>query len=318
MSKISIIIPVYWNSDTLMILYQDMRDKLLNKLDNYEIVFVDDGSGDNSWEIINKIHNMDSNVCCVKLSRNFGEHAAILAGLSVCTGDCAVTKQADLQENSELILDMYKSWKHGNKVVLALRKSRDENPLKVFFANMYYSVVRCTVTKRMPKGGCDCFLIDRQVIDVLEKSKEQNSSLMLQVLWSGFQTGYVYFNRTKSKSKKSYWTLAKKIKLIMDSVIPFSRFPIRTISTVGVFFIALSVVVLIGLIVRHFTYNLTIPSGSLLSFVILLCTGFVMISIGILGEYLWRVLDASKPRPPYIIDSISKSKQDYQNNDLNN
>ena len=114
MSKISIVVPVYYNSDTLMMLYEDMKEKILGKLGDYELVFVDDGSGDNSWEIMNEIKGMDPNVKLVKLSRNFGEHAALLAGLHHCTGDCAVTKQADLQEDSKIILEMYESWKQGN------------------------------------------------------------------------------------------------------------------------------------------------------------------------------------------------------------
>lgn len=130
MSKISIVVPVYYNSDTLMLLYEDMKAKILYRLEDYEIVFVDDGSGDNSWQIMNEIRDMDERVQCVKLSRNFGEHAALLAGLSVCTGDCAVTKQADLQEDSEIILEMYDSWKRGNKVVLAVRSERDEGAVK--------------------------------------------------------------------------------------------------------------------------------------------------------------------------------------------
>ena len=121
MSKLSIVIPVYFNEDTLMDLYQDLREKVLPKLEKYELVFVDDGSGDHSWQVMNEIKALDENVHLVKLSRNFGEHAALLAGLTVCTGDCAVTKQADLQEDSSLILEMYDSWKKGNKVVLAIR-----------------------------------------------------------------------------------------------------------------------------------------------------------------------------------------------------
>ncbi|MCI8854339.1 MAG: glycosyltransferase family 2 protein, partial [Lachnospiraceae bacterium] len=150
MSKISIVVPVYWNSDTLMLLYEDMREKILPKLGDYEIVFVDDGSGDNSWEIMNQIREMDNRVKLVRLSRNFGEHAAILAGLSQCTGDCAVTKQADLQEDSELILEMYEKWKQGNKVVLAVRSDRDEGPVQKFFANLYYTLMRKLVIKDMP------------------------------------------------------------------------------------------------------------------------------------------------------------------------
>ena len=123
MSRISIVIPVYYNADTLELLYEDMSKKILGKLEDYEIVFVDDGSGDDSWQVMNRLKDQDSShIRLVRLSRNFGEHAALLAGLSVCTGDCAVTKQADLQEDSGIILEMYESWKRGNKVVLAVRR----------------------------------------------------------------------------------------------------------------------------------------------------------------------------------------------------
>ena len=109
MSKISIVIPVYYNGDTLKLLYEDMKQKILGKLGDYEIVFVDDGSGDDSWQIMGQLRQQDTHIKLVKLSRNFGEHAALLAGLCACSGDCAVTKQADLQEDSNIILEMYES-----------------------------------------------------------------------------------------------------------------------------------------------------------------------------------------------------------------
>ncbi len=218
MSKLSIVIPVYYNADTLELLYQDMREKILGKLGDYEIVFVDDGSGDDSWQVMNSLRSRYPHIRLVRLSRNFGEHAALLAGLSVCTGDCAVTKQADLQEDSGIILEMYESWKRGNKVVLAVRKERKENPVKVFFANLYYALIRRIVNKNMPVGGCDCYLIDRKVIEVLQRLDEKNSSLTLQVLWAGFKTDMIYFVRQDREIGKSRWTLAKKVKLVMDSV----------------------------------------------------------------------------------------------------
>ncbi|MBO7363195.1 MAG: glycosyltransferase family 2 protein, partial [Lachnospiraceae bacterium] len=185
MSKISIVIPVYYNSDTLRDLYEDLKNKVLGTIGEYEIVFVDDGSGDESWKIMNEIRLEDSNVKCVKLSRNFGEHAAIFAGLSVCTGDCAVTKQADLQEDSSLILQMYESWKKGNEIVLAARNSRKDNPIYVLFAGLYYKMIRKMVNKNMPDGGCDCYLVGRKAINELIKLNEKNSSLTLQVMWLG-------------------------------------------------------------------------------------------------------------------------------------
>ena len=308
MSKISIIVPVYYSADTLMDLYEDMKAKILDKLGDYELVFVDDGSGDNSWEIMNQIHQLDENVKLVKLSRNFGEHAALVAGLSVCTGDCAVTKQADLQEDSLLILDMYESWKKGNKVVLAVRKSRDESRVKVFFANMYYALVRKFVNKNMPVGGCDCYLIDRKVIEVLQLLDEKNSSLTLQVLWAGFQTDMVYFDRKDREKGESRWTFAKKFKLVMDSLISFSYVPIRFMVGVGTVFNIIAVVLFISVIVEYFNYGTPIAGWPSLMCVILCASGLILMMLGILGEYVWRALDAARTRPPFIIDIIEEER----------
>ena len=302
MSKISIVIPVYYNSDTLMDLYQDMKEKILGKIGEYELVFVDDGSGDNSWEIMGQIQALDDNVRLVKLSRNFGEHAALLAGLSVCTGDCAVTKQADLQEDSTLILDMYESWKKGNKVVLAVRRFRDESKVKVFFANSHYALVRKFVNKNMPVGGCDCYLIDRKVIEVLQLLDEKNSSLTLQVLWAGFQTDYVYFDRKNREKGKSRWTLSKKVKLVVDSMMSFSYVPIRMMTFVGIFFNICAILLFISVLVEYFTVGTPMAGWSSLMCVILCSAGLILLMLGVLGEYIWRALDAARTRPPFIID----------------
>lgn len=312
MSKISIVVPVYYNEDTLMDLYQDMQAKILDKLGDYELVFVDDGSGDSSWEIMNQIRDMDENVRLVKLSRNFGEHAALLAGLSVCTGDCAVTKQADLQEDSELILEMYESWKQGNKVVLAVRRSRDESKIKVFFADMYYAIVRKFVNKSMPVGGCDCYLIDRKVIEVLERLDEKNSSLTLQVLWAGFQTDKVYFDRKDREKGESRWTFAKKFKLAMDSMMSFSYAPIRFMSLVGVLFNIGAVILFISVLVEYFTQGTPIAGWSSLMCVVLCSSGLILLMLGILGEYVWRTLDAARTRPPFIIDEEFVPKKEEE------
>ena len=302
MSKLSIVVPVYWNSDTLMLLYQDMKEKILHKLEAYEIVFVDDGSGDNSWEIMNQIRDMDENVRLVKLSRNFGEHAAILAGLSVCTGDCAVTKQADLQEDSELILQLYDKWKEGNKVVLAVRADRDEGPVQKFFANLYYTLMRKLVIKDMPKGGFDCYLLDRQVIEVLLMLDEKNSALTLQVLWVGFKSDKVYFHRKAREIGKSRWTLSKKVKLVIDSMMSFSYFPVRFMSFLSSPYAILAVVSGIVLAVQRVSPIEDMPGWTSLMVLMLFSFGVIMVMLGLLGEYIWRALDASRNRPPFLID----------------
>ena len=310
MSKLSIIVPVYYNEDTLMDLYQDMKQKILGTIGEYELVFVDDGSGDDSWKVMNEIRDLDENVRLLKLSRNFGEHAALLAGFSVCTGDCAVTKQADLQEDSTLITEMYESWKRGNKVVLAIRRSRDENPIKVMFANMYYAMVRRFVNKEMPTGGCDCYLIDRKVIEVIERLDEKNSSLTLQVMWSGFKTEKVYFDRKDREKGKSRWTLAKKIKLVLDTMISFSHAPIKFMVVVGTLFDIGALVMFVSVIVEYFTKGVPVDGWASLMTVILLASGLIMMMLGILGEYIWREFDASRNRPVFIIDENYQTKKE--------
>lgn len=306
MCKISIVIPVYWNEDTIVLLYDDLKNKILEKLDDYEIVFVDDGSGDNSWEIMNKIREQDANVQCVKLSRNFGEHSAILAGLSVCTGDCAVTKQADLQEDSEIILEMYESWKRGNKVVLAVRKERDDSFLTKLFAGLYYKMVRKFVNKNMPAGGCDCYLLDRKVIETLLNLDEKNSSLTLQVLWVGYQSDKVYIHRKEREVGKGRWTFAKKFKLVLDSMISFSYVPIRMMWIVGILFFIFAVIMGVDVLFEWFTVGTPIAGWPSLMCVVLCASGLILLMLGLLGEYVWRTFDAARKRPPFIIDEIKK------------
>ena len=306
MSKLSIVIPVYWNEDTLELLYNDLKQKVLGKITDYEIVFVDDGSGDGSWEIMNTIKELDDRVQCVKLSRNFGEHSAILAGLSVCTGDCAVTKQADLQEDSDIILEMFESWQKGNKVVLAVREERDDSFTTKLFAGMYYKLVQKFVNKNMPAGGCDCYLLDKQVIGVLLNLDEKNSSLTLQVLWAGFQTDKVYFHRREREIGKGRWTLAKKIKLFLDSMISFSYVPIRMMWMIGILFFIFAVIMGIDVLIEWFTVGTPIAGWPSLMCVVLCSSGLILLMLGLLGEYIWRTFDAARKRPPFIIDEIRK------------
>lgn len=313
MSKISIVIPVYYNSDTLMMLYEDMKEKILGVIGDYEIVMVDDGSGDNSWEVMNHIREMDDNVKCVRLSRNFGEHAAILAGLSQCSGDCVVTKQADLQEDSRLILEMYDKWKEGNKVVIAVRAQRDESFIKKFFANAYYSIVRKFIDKNMPEGGFDCYLVDRQVRDVLLALDENNSALTLQLLWCGFRPAFVYFHRLDREVGKSRWTFAKKFKLVMDSMMSFSYTPIRFMCSLGVIFAIIAFLWIIEVFLEYFIVGTPIAGWASLMCLILFTGGIIMLMIGVLGEYLWRTLDASRNRPPYLIDTVKSCKDEEKN-----
>lgn len=307
MKKISIIVPVYYNQDNLLPLYADLKEKVLSKINiEYELIFVDDGSKDKSYEVMKNLAKLDENIKTIRLSRNFGEHSALLAGLSQCTGDCAVRKAADLQEPSEVILDMMKKYEEGNKVVLAVRADREEPITQKAFSNLYAFLMRKLALHNMPKGGFDTFLIDRQIIDLLVKMQEKNTSLMSQILWAGFETATVPYIRKKREIGKSRWTLSKKIKLVYDSLLSFSYFPIKMITSVGFLSFFISLILLIVIIGKKFAGIIDVEGYTSIIMIMLMGFGIIMLSIGVLGEYLWRTYDAARSRPPYIIEKVEK------------
>ena len=313
MKKLSIVIPVYYNEENLLPLYTDIKTNVLDVLPkynfDYEIIFVDDGSKDKSYSVLQELAKLDSKITVYKLSRNFGEHAAILAGLSKATGDCAVRKAADLQEPSKLIIDMLEKYIEGNKVVIATRADRDEPWLQRKLGHMYATMVRKFAIPNYPKNGFDSFLIDRQVVDILVEMQEQNTSLMSQIVWSGFKTAEVPYTRLKRTAGKSRWTFSKKIKLAIDSLLSFSYFPVRFISFIGFLFAFLSFIGLCIIIVRKICGSIDVEGYSSLLVLMLFGFGVVMFSLGILGEYIWRVFDAARNRPTFIIDEQKEDNQ---------
>ncbi|WP_455534683.1 glycosyltransferase family 2 protein [Roseburia inulinivorans] len=308
--KISIVIPVYYNEKNLEPLYEDIKKKVIDVIDyEYEIVMVNDGSKDESWNVMKKLAAYDSNIRIISLSRNFGSHAAILCGISHCTGDCAIVKAADLQEPTELVLEMVESWKKGNNVVLAVREGREESKSQTFFANFYYDLVRKTALPNMPKGGFDVYLIDRKVITVLENLDEKNSALTGQLLWSGFKTDIVYYTRLAREIGESKWTLKKKIRLVMDTLFSFSSLPITAVLAVGVGSMVIAIIWAIVVLIYKLSGAITVSGWTSLFIFNLFSFGVIMMTLGVLGEYLWRTFDASRNRPPYIIEEDNLGKR---------
>jgi len=309
--KLSIVIPVYYNEDNLIPLYEDIRDKIIDAIDyDYEIVMVDDGSKDNSYKVMCSLQEQDENVRIYKLSRNFGSHAAILCGLSQCTGDCAVVKAADLQEPTKLILEMVERWKKGFNVVLAVREGREEGKGQTMFANLYYTLVRKAALPDMPKGGFDVYLLDRKVIGVLMALDERNSALTGQILWSGFKTDQVYYTRLAREIGTSKWTLKKKIRLVSDTLFSFSTLPIKAVTFVGALSFIGSLIWAIVVFVCKLMDLIEVSGWTTLFIFNLFSFSVIMLTLGILGEYIWRTFDASRNRPPYIVESENGEKRD--------
>ena len=313
MKKISIVIPVCNSENNLLPLYSDLKEKVFGKLTkfklDYEIVMIDDGSKDSSYQVMNDLAKIDKKIIAVKLARNFGEHAATLAGLSVCTGDFAVRKAADLQEPSEMILEMIEKYNDGNKVVLALRKSRHDKLTDIITSKLYAKIIQKLALKNMPDNGVDSYLIDRQVIDFLVNLNQNNAPLTELILWSGYEYASVYYDRAERKIGKSSWTLSKKIKMSFDSLFGFSYVPIRFITGVGFLMFFVTMIWGFVLLIRKIIGNITIPGYTSTIIVVLFAFGIIMLSIGIIGEYVWRALDAAKRNPVFIIESVKNESR---------
>ena len=310
MPKLSIVIPVYYNAENLPPLYDDLKEKILDRAEfEVELLLVDDGSGDNSYAVMQDLARRDSRIRLFKLSRNFGSDAAVLCGLNNATGDCAVVKAADLQEPTEMILDMYKSWQSDNNVVLAVREGREESKAQEFFADAYYAMTRKFALPNMPKKGFDVFLADRKVIEVLRRMDEPNSALNGQLLWSGFKTGVVTYVRRERKIGKSRWTLKKKIRLVADTLFSFSTLPISIVTGLGAVSVVISLLWALDALVSKLTGRINVTGWTMMFIFQLLSFGVIMLTLGLLGAYLWRTFDASRRRPPYLIEIADGQKE---------
>ena len=311
--KISIVTPVYYNEGNLKPLYEDIKEKLFCHTEyEWEFVLVNDGSLDASYKVMQELAEKDDRIKIYSLSRNFGSHAAILCGLSKCTGDCAIVKAADLQEPTELVLEMADRWQKGFNVVLAVREGREEGKQQTLFANLYYWMVRKMALPGMPQGGFDVYLIDRKVINVIMALEEKNSALTGQILWSGFRTDKVYYTRLAREIGTSRWTLRKKIRLVADTLFSFSTLPIKVVTFIGVISFCGSVIWAVAVLISKLLGMIDVSGWTTLFIFNLFSFGIIMSTLGILGEYLWRTFDASRNRPPYIVEDEKKSDGDLQ------
>jgi len=303
MKKLSIIIPVYNNELNIKPLYEKLSKEVLIKNDfEYEIIFVDDGSEDDSYNGLLKLREKDKNIKIIKFTRNFGAYTAIFAGIKYANGNCVLFLAADLQTPPQLINEMYNWWEKGYKTVLAVRDNREEGKIQTFFSNTYWKLVKKYALETTPEKGFDCFLIDRKIANMIINTKEKNSPLSGQILWYGFETKKIYYTREKREIGKSQWTFSKKIKLFIDTFIAFSYTPIRIISGIGVIVSLGAFIFAIIIIFNKFYNNIPIQGWASLMVVLLGLSGIQLLTLAIIGEYLWRNFDESRKRPIYVIE----------------
>jgi len=266
-----------------------------------EIIFVDDGSSDKSFDIISHLSQKDARVKCLRFSRNFGSHAALLAGLRKACGAAAVIISADLQDPPELIRDLVEKWRQGYHTVWAVRESRKDPFAKKLFAATFYRLFRRIALPNYPPSGMDFGLFDRRILDNLKRLHEINYFIPGLILWLGFRQAYISYHRRSRHSGRSKWTVRKRTKNAVDAIVSFSYFPIRLISYTGFFVSLLAFLYVVFLVTRKLFFGLGTPGWVSVFVAVLFLGGLQLMMLGILGEYIWRTTDQVRSRPSYIL-----------------
>jgi dolichol-phosphate mannosyltransferase len=302
---VSIVVPVYCNELNLPHLFP----RLLGLADAnpqyaFEYVFVDDGSGDNSFEILAELAKRDPRVRVVKLSRNFGSSAAVMAGLQYMSGDCVAMIAADLQDPPELITTMLRRWEEGKRVVLAAREDREDPLANRLLSSVFYWLFRRLAIREMPAKGCDFVLIDREIADLLLQIGEKNPYLIGLILWLGFDRDIVYYKRQRRELGKSMWTFGKRVKRFIDALVSFTYVPMRLVSTLGMALALVGFVWAVIVVLNRLLFGVPVQGWPSLMTVVLVVSGVQLITLGIFGEYLWRNFEETRKRPSFVVDQL--------------
>jgi glycosyltransferase involved in cell wall biosynthesis len=304
---VSVVVPVYFNAESLPRLAERLRKVAASADWDIEAVFVDDGSGDESWARIAEVARGWPAARGVRLTRNFGSQMAIVAGLSEAKGGAAAVLSADLQEPPELLPEMVAAWRRGADAVLAVRRSRPEGLATRAAAGFYYRTLRRLAFSQMPDGGFDCFLIGRPAVDFLVEAQEVHTSLPGLLLWGGFPTALVPYDRVAREDGESRWTFAKKLKYFLDAVISFSYAPLRWMSVAGAGLAVLAFAYAVFLVAYKAVHGQPIQGWTSLMVALAFFSGVQLLSLGVLGEYLWRTLDAARARKGFLVRERTES-----------
>ncbi len=298
---VSVVVPVYFNAQSLPHLAERLR-RVAGAADyELEVILVDDGSGDDSWARIEETAQSWPAARGVRLTRNFGSQMAINAGLAEARGDAAAVLSADLQEPPELLPEMVAAWRRGATAVFAVRRSRPEGLAARAASGFYYRTLRRLAFSQMPEGGFDCFLIGRPAIDFLVQSREIHTSLPGMLLWGGFPATLVPYDRLAREEGASRWTFTKKLKYFIDAVISFSYAPLRWMSVFGAALAILAFAYAVFLVAFKLLHGQPIQGWTSLMVALAFFSGVQLLSLGILGEYLWRTLDAARARKGFLV-----------------
>ena len=296
--KISIVIPLYNEALSFPFLIKRLNDVIQSGGPDIEIVLVDDASTDNTAQLINEVALTDERYTGLFLARNYGHQIALTAGLATATGSEAIMIiDGDLQDPPELLFTFYSYLNEGYDVIYGIRKKRKENLLKRLGYHLFYRVQKKIVDINIPLDSGDFSLISRRVVDILNKMPEESRFIRGMRSWIGFKQIGVEYERDRRVAGSSKYSLKMLARLAYNGVFNFSDFPIKLITTLGIFTISISLVFLLIVLVKKIFYN-DVPQGyTSLLLIITLFSGVQLISLGIIGEYIYRIFFQVKGRP---------------------
>jgi polyisoprenyl-phosphate glycosyltransferase len=299
---LSIITPAFNEVESLPLLHARIVSTMAEMGEEWEWVIIDDHSRDGTFAVIERLAAADGRVRGLRFSRNSGSHAAIACGLHQVEGDAAVMIAADLQDPPETLVAMVQRWRAGAHIVWAVRRERPGKRTHQGFAAVYYWIMRNVVgMKEMPARGADFFLVDRAVVDAFRRYPERHVSVLALITWLGFRQDQVEYDKQPRTTGRSGWTLSRKIKLVVDSIVSFSDAPIRLCSLSGMVFgvAGLATALAGGILLPGRSAELLLIGG-----LIVAVGGAQLLAVGVIGEYVWRGLDEARRRPYYVIEAV--------------
>jgi dolichol-phosphate mannosyltransferase len=300
---LSIVVPVF-NEEANLPRFHEAVSAVVSTLGlDWAFVFVDDGSRDGSFTVIEALRARDPRVTAIRFARNFGSHVAIAAGLDHSRGDATVIMAADLQDPPEVVREFVARWRDGFDVVWGARTGRDERVLRRWFMASFYALVRRFAIPGYPKGGTGSFcLISRKVADTFRQCTERNRLTFGLIAWSGFRDTQVPYHRPARAAGASSWTFGRLVKSALDTFISFSFLPIRAISYFGLLVSFVSFLFGFYVVFNKLRFGTHVEGWTSVMLAVLILGGVQLTMIGVLGEYLWRILDEARARPLYVID----------------
>lgn len=309
-NKITVIVPAYNEEEVIEACYNRIVNVFLDINYELELVFVNDGSSDNTFIFLSDIANTDDRVVVINLSRNFGKEVAMTAGIDYATGDAAVIIDADLQDPPELIHDFIKYWQKGYDNVYGKRTKREgETWTKKITASIFYKILGCLSDTYIPENTGDFRLISRQAIDSLKTLRERHRFMKGLYSWIGYNTKAVEYKRAPRFAGNTKWNYWRLWNFALEGITSFTIAPLKIATYIGVTISSLSFIYAIYIVIKTLIYGIDVPGYASQMVTILLLGGMNLAALGIIGEYLGRMFNETKKRPLYLIKCVVRSSK---------